>query len=277
MNAIELRQVTKTYPGFTLGSVNLTLPSGCVMGLIGENGAGKSTIIKLMLGMISRDGGSVSLLGKDPHAHPLIREDIGVVMDEVGLPGCLNARQIEAVLRRCYRSWDADAYTQLLHRFHVPCDKMFKTLSRGNKMKLGLAAAMSHHARLLLLDEATSGLDPVARDELLDLFLEFTRDESHSILLSSHIVSDLEKVCDYAAFLHKGQLLLCEEKDRLCEAYALVHGTAEQLSVLPTPLGTRCTPYGAEAIVPRASLPAGMEGSPVGLEQLFIWMAKEAD
>lgn len=277
MNAIELNQVTKTYPGFTLGPISLTLPSGCVMGLIGENGAGKSTAIKLMLDMIRRDSGTVSLLGKDPRKDPLIREDIGVVMDEVGFPGCLNARQIEAVLRRCYRRWDSDAYTQLLHRFHVPCDKPFKAFSRGNKMKLGLAAALSHHARLLLLDEATSGLDPVVRDELLDLFLDFTRDESHSILLSSHIVSDLDKVCDYAAFLHKGRLLLCEEKDRLCEAYALVHGTAEQLSALPTPLGMRRTPYGAEAIVPRASLPAGMEGSPVELEQLFIWMVKEAE
>ncbi len=277
MNAIELNQVTKTYPGFTLGPLSLTLPSGCVMGLIGENGAGKSTAIKLMVDMIRRDGGTVSLLGRDPHKDPLIREDIGVVMDEVGLPGCLNARQIERVLRRCYRRWDGDAYAQLLRRFHVPCDKPFKALSRGNKMKLGLAAALSHHARLLLLDEATSGLDPVVRDELLDLFLDFTRDESHSILLSSHIVSDLEKVCDYAAFLHKGQLLLCEEKDRLCEAYALVRGTAEQLTARPPPLGVRRTPYGAEAVVPRASLPAGMESSPVELEQLFIWMVKEAD
>lgn len=275
MNAIELRQVTKTYPGFTLGPVNLTLPSGCVMGLIGENGAGKSTLIKLMLDMIGMDGGRLSLLGKGKD--PLIREEIGVVMDEVGLPGCLNARQVEAVLKRCYRRWDGDTYTQLLHRLHVPCDKPFKALSRGNKMKLGIAAAMSHHARLLLLDEATSGLDPVVRDDLLDLFLDFTRDEDHSILLSSHIVSDLEKVCDYAAFLHKGQLLLCEEKDRLCEAYALVHGTAEQLSALPTPLGLKRTAYGAEAIVPRSALPAGMEGSPVELEQLFIWMVKEAE
>lgn len=278
MNAIEIRNLQKNYPGFTLNHLNLTLPCGCIMGLIGENGAGKSTVIKLMLDIISRDGGSITLLGKDNRENfRLLKEDIGTVLDDVGFSGCLNAVQIGKIMRHTFSRWDDAVYMENLKRFSLPLTQKFKTYSRGMRMKLGIAVAMSHGARLLILDEATSGLDPVIRDEILDLFCEFTRDENHSILISSHIVSDLEKICDYIAFLHKGNLLLCEEKDRLREEYGIIHCTAEQLAALPPSAvkGQKKNAYGAEAIVARSEIPAGFTVSPIDIEQLFIFMVKE--
>lgn len=279
MNALEIRNLTKFYPDFTLDNLTLTLPSGCIMGLIGENGAGKSTTIKLILDMIRKDSGTITILGKDNSTGiELIREDIGVVMDEAGIPECLNVKQVGKVMKNIFRSWDEQEYTRLTTRLSLPEKKPFKDFSRGMKMKLGIAIAMSHHSKLLILDEPTSGLDPVVRDEVVEMFSEFTRDEDHSILISSHIVSDLEKLCDYIAFLHKGKLLLCEEKDLLLAQYGLIHCTAEELDNISqeTILHRKNNPYGAEALVLRDSVPAGMHISPVSIEELFIFMAKEA-
>lgn len=280
MNAIEIKGLTKSYKDFSLDHLNLTLPQGTVMGLIGENGAGKSTTIKLILDMVKRDEGSVTLLGRDNRDNlHLIKEDIGVVLDDVGLPECLTPVQVGKVMKLTFKNWDDDSYMHYLAIFGLPPKKKFREFSRGMKMKLGIAVALSHNPRLLILDEATSGLDPVVRDEILDIFCEFTRDETHSILISSHIVSDLEKICDYVAFLHKGRLLLCEEKDRLKDEYAIVRCTAEQLSELNQSAvkGTKKNAYGVEAIVRRKELPPTMEKSPVDIEQLFIFMVKEAD
>ena len=208
MNALEIRDLAKHYTGFSLDHLNLTLPWGCIMGLVGENGAGKSTTIKLILNTVSRDGGTITILGRDNRENLcLSKEEIGVVLDEVGISACLTARQIGKIMQGIYRSWDDAVFTDYLTRLAVPADKKFKEFSRGMKMKLGIAVALSHHPRLLILDEATSGLDPVVRDEVMDIFNEFTRDENHAILISSHIVSDLEKICDYIAFLHKGELM----------------------------------------------------------------------
>ncbi len=278
MNAIEIRELCKSYSGFYLDHLNLTLPSGCIMGLIGENGAGKSTTIKLILDLVKRDKGSITVLGKDNKNHfRLTKEDIGVVMDEVGISACLNARQVGKIMKYTYRSWDDAAYRAYLRTLSIPENKPFKAFSRGMKMKLGIAIALSHHPKLLLLDEATAGLDPVVRDEILDIFSEFTRDESHAILISSHIVSDLEKICDYIAFLHKGKLLLCEEKDLLKEQYAIVHCTADELrEIAPSAIrGIKENAYGAEVIVQKSKVPVGMPTSPVDIEQLFISMVKE--
>ena len=174
-----------------------------------------------------------------------------------------------------YRNWDAAAYAELCQKFGLPDKKQYKDYSTGMKMKLCIAVALAHHPKLLLLDEATNGLDPVVRDEVTDLLLDFARDENHSILISSHIVSDLEKLCDTIAFLHKGRLLLCEEKDALREEYALWHGTAAQLAALDTPVyGKRVTPYGVEALVRRDAMPAGAELTPVSIEELFVLMVK---
>lgn len=279
MNAIEIRNLTKSYPGFTLDNLNLTLPSGCIMGLIGENGAGKSTTIKLILDMIHKDIGSITLLGKDNRDNiELTKEEIGVVMDEIGIPECLTVKQVGIVMKHTFRNWDNAEYARLIQKLALPDKKQFKEFSRGMKMKLGIAIAMSHNSKLLILDEATSGLDPVVRDEVVEMFSDFTRDESHSILISSHIVSDLEKLCDYIAFLHKGKLLLCEEKDLLLAEYGLIHCTADELQKLPSNAVKykKENTYGVEAMVLRNAVPSGISISPISIEELFVFMVKEA-
>lgn len=279
MNALEIKNLTKAYPGFTLDNLNLTLPSGCIMGLIGENGAGKSTTIKLILDMIHKDSGSIIILGKDnTDSIELTKEDIGVVMDEVGIPECLTVKQVGNVMKNTFRNWDDAEYARLIQKLVLPDKKQFKEFSRGMKMKLGIAIALSHKAKLLILDEATSGLDPVVRDEVVEMFSDFTRDENHSILISSHIVSDLEKLCDYVAFLHKGKLLLCEEKDQLLAEYGLIHCTAEEIQNLPAEAikYKKENPYGIEAMVLRSAVPANFNVSPISIEELFVFMVKEA-
>ena len=280
MNALEIEGLTKSFTGFTLDGLDLTLPSGCIIGLIGENGAGKSTTIRLVLNMLRRDAGSIRVFDTECTEANVaeMREDIGVVLDEVGFPDCLTAVQVGKVMANVFSRWDDAEYTRLLRLLTIPENKPFKEFSRGMKMKLGIAVAMSHRARLLLLDEPTSGLDPVVRDEVVSLFSEFTRDENHAILISSHIVSDLEKLCDYVAFLHRGKLMLCEEKDLLLSEYGILHCTeAELSSISPGAVKYKhITRYGADAIVQRSAVPAGMKLSPVTLEELFVVMAKEA-
>lgn len=279
MNALEIRNLTKSFKDFRLDNLSLTLPSGCIMGLIGENGAGKSTTIKLILDIIHKDGGSIKILGEDNEKNiKMTKEDIGVVMDDVGLPECLNAKQVGKVMKHTFKNWDQDEYNHLLTKFSIPDKKQFKDFSRGMKMKLGIAIAMSHGAKLLLLDEATSGLDPVVRDEVVEMFYDFTRDEGHSILISSHIVSDLEKLCDYIAFLHKGKLLLCEEKDVLLSEYGIIHCSSEELAHIEPQFikHKKETSYGIEAIVLREKTPADFKISPITIEELFLFMVKEA-
>lgn len=273
MNAIEIHDLTRTFPGFRLESLNLTLPSGCILGLIGENGAGKSTTIKLLLRMLRPEAGSFTVLGKQ---QPDL-EDIGVVLDESCFPECLTGKQVGRIMGDIYRRWDQRVFEDYMTRLSVPMDKPFKDFSRGMKMKLSIAVALSHEPRLLILDEPTSGLDPVVRDQLLDIFLDFTREEDHSILISSHIVSDLEKICDYIAFLRKGKLTLFEEKDAIYEQFGLLHCTQEDLAALePSAIkGKKVTHYGVEAIVVRDMVPAGLRLSPISIEELFVFMSKE--
>ena len=280
MNALELNQVSKRYPGFRLENLTLALPGGCILGLIGENGAGKSTTIRLMLGLAHPDSGSIKLLDRDIDDDlRLTKEDIGVVLDNVGIPSCLNARQVGKVMAGTYARWDQAQYEGYLRQLAIPENKAFKDFSRGMQMKLGIAIALSHDAKLLILDEATSGLDPVVRDEVVEMFRQFTQDENHSVLISSHIVSDLEKLCDYIAFLHKGKLLLMEEKDRLLEEYALALCSQEELDQLPEEAVKSCkrSPYGVEALVLRQFVPEGIHTRPVTIEELFIFMVKEAN
>lgn len=277
-NALEIKNLTKSFKGFKLDNVSFTLPSGCIMGLIGENGAGKSTLIRCILDILHKDGGTITVLGRDNRDNlKLTKEEIGVVTDEVGIPECLNAKQVGKIMKNTFKSWDEKAYENYLTKLAIPDGKQFKDFSRGMKMKLGIAAALSHGSKLLLLDEATSGLDPVVRDEVVDMFGDFTRDESHSVLISSHIVSDLEKLCDYVAFLHKGRLLLCEEKDRLLEEYCILRCEAERLKTLDPKniISKKETPYGAEAVILRSAVPKDADISPVSLEELFVHMVKE--
>ncbi len=276
MNALEIRGLKKDYPGFSLDIGELTLPEGCIMGLVGENGAGKTTAIKLVLDMIRPDGGSVAVLGRDNREDfRRTKEALGVVLGEAGIPD-LTARQVGRVMARAFRSWDAAGYERLLKRLDIPAHKTFSKLSQGMKMKLGIAAAMSHGARLLILDEATNGLDPVARDEVADMLWEFTREEGHSVFISSHITSDLERICDYIAFLHRGRILLCGEKDALLSEYGLLRCPTARLDELEASavVTRRDTPYGSEAIVRRGGVPAGTELQSVGIEDIFVAMVK---
>ena len=279
-NSIEIRGLSKSYGDFALRDVSFTLPGGAIMGLIGENGAGKTTTIKCILNLIRRDGGEITLLGRDNlREERVAKEDVGVVLDECFFHDSLHPRDINAILAPVYRDWDSGLFRDYLDKFKLPQGKQVKDFSRGMKMKLSLAAALAHRPRLLILDEATAGLDPVVRDEVLDLFSEFTREENHAVLISSHIVSDLEKICDYIAFLHRGKLLLCEEKDALKEEYGILRCTAEQLSqLLPEAIiGRKETAYGVEAIAARNAVPAGLPLSPIDIEELFIFMVKEAN
>ena len=273
MNVIEINNLCKEYKDFYLDHLNLTLPSGCIMGLIGENGAGKSTTINLILNIIKKDEGSISILGED--SAKLNKEDIGIVLDEVGIAQCLDAKKINKIMKYTYKNWQEDVFFKLLKQLSIPNDKIFKDFSRGMKMKMGIAVAMSHNAKLLILDEATSGLDPVVRDEVIEMFNEFTRDENHAVLISSHIVSDLEKICDYIAFLHKGKLMLCEEKDRLYEKYGIIRCSGDEFDKIESSaiIGKRENKYGIEAIVERQKISSEYNISPIDIEQLFIFMA----
>ncbi len=276
MNSIELSHVTKTYKQFQLKDISLELPEGTILGLVGENGAGKTTTIRLILEMAKRESGTITVLGEtELKAHPELKEDIGVVMDDVSLPATMRMDEIEKVMSGIYRSWDSARYNELIRVLNIPDRTPFGMMSRGNKMKAGFAVALAHHPKLLLLDEATSGLDPVVRDELLDILMDFTRDEKNSILMSSHIVNDLEKACDYIAFMHAGELILVEEKDRIHEQYGKIRCTEEELKELDPEavVGRRTTSYGVEAIVIRDRIPA-MDVQPVDIEELFVMMVK---
>lgn len=278
-NAIEIKGVSKAYRDFTLDNLTLSLPEGSIMGLIGENGAGKSTTIKLIMNAVLPDSGSIEVLGRDNKGPEFAaaKEDIGVVLDEAYFPVSLNCKNVNTIMGLTYKKWDSDKYFGYVRKFALPENKPFKDFSRGMKMKLAIAAALSHEPKLLVLDEATGGLDPIVRDEILDIFNDFTRDESHSVLISSHIVSDLEKICDYIAFLHRGRLMFVEEKDLLYEKYALVNMTKAQLSGMPkgSVLGSRENSYGAEALMLRERVPAGMAQERITIEDIMLYMAKE--
>ena len=225
MNAIELSHVCKAFPGFAIQDLSLTVPSGTICGLVGENGAGKTTAIRLMMGALRPDSGRCTLLGVDTASPQVLtaKEDVGVVLDEAYFPETLNAVQVGKILAKTYRRWDKHRYDSYLDRFSLPRDKQFKDFSRGMKMKLAIASALAHDPKLLVLDEATAGLDPIVRDEVLDLLLDFVQDEDHAVLVSSHITSDLEKVADYITFLHQGKLVFTLEKDLLVDQYGVLH------------------------------------------------------
>ncbi len=280
MYAIKIENLTKRYDGFEINNLSLNVPKGTIIGLIGQNGAGKTTLIKSVLNMIKTEGGDITVLGTDVRSKEFtfVKEDIGIVLGEMGIADCLDGKMIEKMMKHIYRKWDSALFMQYLSDFDVPADKEFKSLSKGMKMKLGIAVALSHGAKLLILDEATSGLDPVVRDELLDILMEFTRNEENTVLLSSHIVSDLEKACDYITFMHKGRLILTEEKDRLREEYSLVHLSKEEYDNIDKSLlkGRKENPYGVDVLMLKADIPDGVPSNSVSIEDLFILMAKEA-
>lgn len=275
-NALELNNVVKHYGDFTLDRVSLALPRGCVMGFIGENGAGKTTAIKAILNLIATDGGEIRLLGQDWKTFHQW-EKIGYVPDSCRFPGPLTVAAMEKTLGLLYPTWDSNAFQRYLKEFGIDPKKKIKDLSRGTGMKLSIAVALSHQAELLILDEATSGLDPVVRDEILDLFREFILDERHAVFMSSHIVSDLERICDYIALLHKGKLEFCKEKDELLAEYALVRCSQEQLKDIdPAAIeGLRRHEFGVDALVLRDKVNPAFHLERVSLEDIMVFHYKE--
>jgi ABC-2 type transport system ATP-binding protein len=230
-NAFMVSGLTKTYQDFVLDHVSFSVPSGSIVGLIGENGAGKSTTINAALGLIQKEDGVVSILDRE-ELDGDIKEQIGVVFDGSNYPEILSPRKLNRVMKNIYRTWNERVYFGLLKQFSLPSDKQIKQFSKGMKMKLAISAAFSHHSRLLILDEATSGLDPVVRDDILDMLLGFVQDEGHSILVSSHITSDLEKIADYIVFIHEGKVVFEKPKDELTEGYGVIKCGAAQFDAL---------------------------------------------
>ncbi|MEG2924655.1 MAG: ABC transporter ATP-binding protein, partial [Oscillospiraceae bacterium] len=223
-----------------------------IIGFIGENGAGKTTTIKAILNIIRINSGSITVFDKDIKANAKdINKDIGTVLDGSFFYEGMEARDIAPVMRRLYKTWDDNYFTQLLSRFSLPANKIIKEYSKGMKMKLNLATALAHKPKLLILDEATSGLDPVVRNEMLDIFLEFIQEEEHSILMSSHITTDLEKIADYITFLHEGKVVFSKSKDDIMENYAVAKCSMDKADALPHELimGRRSSQFGCELLV----------------------------
>lgn len=231
--ALTITGLTKKYNNFTLDNISFSIPSGSIVGLIGENGAGKSTIINSILGHIKKDSGKITILGHDiDHLDCAVKEKVGVVFDGNNFSEELTPMKLSKVLCDIYSSWDQPYFNELLSQLNIPAAKKIKSFSKGMKMKLSIAVAFAHHPYLLILDEATSGLDPIVRDDILDMFLEFVQDEEHSILVSSHITSDLEKVADYIVFIHAGKIIFCKPKDELLENYGIIKCGAAQFDAI---------------------------------------------
>ena len=230
-DALIISGLTKTYKDFMLNGVSFSVPCGSIVGLIGENGAGKSTTINAVLGLIQKEAGSICVLGKEQPDNE-IKEQIGVVFDGNNYPEIFSTRKLNRVMKDIYHSWEEHTFLNLLKKFFLPADKPIKQFSKGMKMKLAIAVALSHNSKLLILDEATSGLDPVIRDDILDILLDFAQDETHSILISSHITTDLEKIADYIVFIHEGQVVFSKLKDELIEQYGIIKCGAAQFEAL---------------------------------------------
>lgn len=222
--ALKVQNLCKVYENtdFKLDNVTFSIPKGSILGFVGKNGAGKSSTINSILNIIKKDSGTVKFFGYDMTDDATsIKEDIGVVFDSINFHEDLTARNIEKILSDIYTNWDKDLFFSYLEKFKIPSNKKIKTLSRGMTMKLSISIALSHKAKLLILDEATAGLDPVVREEILDTFLDFVEDENNSILISSHISSDLEKIADYIAVIDNGKVILNESKDTLIYDYGI--------------------------------------------------------
>lgn len=277
-NAIKIKGVTKKYDSFQLDQVDLKLPAGYIMGIIGENGAGKTTVIKAMLGLVKLDAGQVELLGKpfDMQDRDL-KEHIGVVMDSCNFPEDMKAKDIDRVMASCYRTWSSAAFHGYILKFRLPEDKKIKNYSSGMKMKLSIAVALSHDSRLLILDEATTGLDPIVRDEVLEIFRDFVQDERNSVFISSHILSDLEKICDYITFLHEGKVIFSESKDQLLETYGIVKCSKADFEAVDEAAVIACreSSFGVEALVKRAEVNPAFTIDDASIEDIMVYFVKE--
>lgn len=278
-NCIEIKGISKKYAQFTLDNVSFTVPCGTVMGFIGENGAGKSTTIKAILGLMKPDSGEITVLGEDSRQlSQEAKEKIGVVFDGLTFPNTLNAIQLDKIMANIYKSWSSETFFGYMKRFELPLKKKFKTFSRGMEMRLDIAAALSHNPQLLVLDEPTSGLDPVMRSEILDIFLEFMQDESHSILLSSHITSDLEHIADYITFIHKGKVVFTEERNEMHDKYRIIKCSEEQLAQIDKAdiIGMRKTRFCCEALTENAEKYPDLTADIPSIDDIMVFYVKES-
>lgn len=282
-NILEIKGLSKSYKEFTLADIDLLLPGGYIMGVIGENGAGKSTLIKSVLGITRKDAGTVVLFGETlKENEDAVKNRIGVVLGELNLPDSFRGKEIDIMMGRIYKNWSSETYFAYLERFAIDRNKKIKEYSKGMKVKAAMAIALSHEAELLILDEPANGLDPVAREDVMDILRDFVQDERHSVLISSHIISDLEKVSDYVTFLHNGKILLSETRDRLLEEYKLIKGSAARIRALSDEGAIRVAAltenrFGAEALVSHVK-PGLLLGDCIlensGLEEIMLYLLK---
>ncbi len=276
-NVIELKNVTKDYGDFKLDNVSFAVPEGTVCGFIGQNGAGKTTTISLILDVVKRDSGEIRLFRESVNKDTAyLREDIGVVFDEMGFHEFMTGRDINIMMKNIYRNWDEEAFFDNLKKFSLPSKKKCGAFSRGMRMKLQIAVALSHNAKLLIMDEPTSGLDPIVRNEMINIFREFVVEEDHTILLSSHITSDLEKIADEVVFIDGGKIILTGNKDEILEKHAVVKCKKDELSKVSDSLivNSEVSDYGAEILVndrhAAEKLYPGMVIERAELEQIMI-------
>lgn len=280
-NLLEVSGLSKDYALFSLRELSFSIPGGSIMGFIGPNGAGKTTTIKAIMGMLQKSAGSIRLFGEDfDGSQVALKEKIGLVMDTPFYIDDWTLLGVESAVSPFYQNWDSACYRDCLSRFSLDPRKKVKELSRGMEIKLMLAVALSHGAKLLILDEPTSGLDPVARDELMDLLRDFVCDEEHAILFSTHITTDLQKIADYITFLQKGRLVFTGEKDALLEGYCIVRGGASDLTppLREKLLGLREHSVGFEGMLPTSELrylPHGAVTEPCTLDEIMVHMNKE--
>lgn len=271
------KDVVKEYDGFTLDRISFELPKGCIMGLIGENGAGKSTLITSILGSTIKNSGHIEIFGKDfSKLSKDEREDIGVVLSESSLNQLFSLRDVNTIMKSMYRKWDEKYFFDLCDEYSLKPNKTIKEFSKGMVMKLNIVIALAHHPRLLIMDEPTSGLDPVARDELLDIFFDFVKDGEHAILISSHILSDLEKICDSITFISKGKVLLSEYKDEIYDKYCIIRCNQENLSLIDPNdiLGIRKNTYGIEVCIIKDKCPDNLQYDNASLEDIMVYASK---
>lgn len=251
-NAIEITNLKKVYDGFTLGELSFAVPKGTIMGFVGQNGAGKSTTIKAILNIIRKDSGAIRVFGMDHESEENeIKQRIAVVFDTLPFHENLTANQVNKILKSIYEKWEEETFISYLERFHLPRKKKLGEFSKGMKMKLQIATALSHQAELLIMDEATAGLDPVVRSEMLDVFQEYMQDENHSILMSSHITSDLERVADAITFIHDGKIVLSEYKDDILQKHGIIQCETDMLPEIDPAdiVSIRRYAYGASVMV----------------------------
>lgn len=274
--AIEIKDLIKQFDNFKLGPINLTIPKGTIVGYIGQNGAGKSTTIKLLLGLLNKDSGEIKILDEINPSSVGLKDKLGIVFDDLLVPEEMTLIDVEKFCSRVYSKWNKNSFYKFKEKFNLPEKKIIKNYSRGMKMKLSMAVALSHNAELLILDEATSGLDPIVREEILDLLLDFMQDENHTILISSHILSDLEKVADYIAFINDGKILFMETKDELKENYGICTLSNEEVASIDEEsiVGRRIHSFGQELLVKKNLIPNGIIFQKPSIEDIMIYFVK---